>query len=286
MRLRLALAAALAIAGCADPPPTQHITGRISLDDFPAPALGVRAVQDGVVVAQATVGEDGRFQLDVPEGSGTRLEVVTRKGIHQFIIGHGGQARVLAFESCCGDFDLGDVDFWEQGDELPDNDCDTDPPVCDDMNDPRCTCDPDTGIGCEDPPQPCDPATDPDCSPCQDPMDPNCQDPCLQDPSLCDPCQGDPNCDPCLVDPAFCDPCLLYPEWCWPDPCLDHPDSMDNCGCWPDDPMCPDDDPNCWPDPVEPPPCDDNTDPDNQSCWEEPPQGALPEDVPAEECNQ
>jgi hypothetical protein len=346
MRLRYALLAAALAAGCADQG-GQTLTGRINRDDFPAQALGVRAVEDGSIVAQAGLDADGRFELTVPRGR-YRLEVVTRAGIHQFIVPNGDATKVLAFDSCGNDFDFGDVDFWEEGDPIPecgdgnggDDGDGTDPGECEDPMDPNCWggCDPATGVDCGDPPPcpdddpycngggtdpgcmdpsdpncgggsgGCDPATDENCCdpatgvnccdpengmdcpppPCEDPMSPDC-DPCLADPSLCeDPCAQDPSlCDPCMGDPE-CDPCLANPEWCWPggcepdgtDPSDGEENGMDSSGCWPDDPTCSDDDPDCWPDPVEPPGCENSgMDPD-QPCWEEPPQGAIPEDAP------
>src|SRR5262245_23824041 len=106
MRLSLTLlAAALAATGCADPPPGQSLSGRIATDDFPATVLGVRAVEDGVVVAHAPIDSQGRFTLRVPEGGHYRLEVVTRAGIHQFIVpDHAGGTRVLAFDACGNDY--------------------------------------------------------------------------------------------------------------------------------------------------------------------------------------
>src|SRR5678815_45934 len=152
------LAAALA-AGCADPPPSQTLSGRVATDDFPARVLGVRAVEEGVVVAQGPVDANGRFSLNVPKGGHYRLEVVTRAGIHQFITPDHGSPRVMAFDACGDSYDFGDVGFWEEGDPLPDcNGGDdgsgggdgTDPGQCTDPMDPDCNggCDPSTGMDC------------------------------------------------------------------------------------------------------------------------------------------
>ncbi|HUH03832.1 MAG TPA: hypothetical protein VML75_17675 [Kofleriaceae bacterium] len=293
------LAAALSLAACADAPDPQRISGRISQSSFHAQPLGVRAVQDGAVVAHTRLGADGSFALDVPEGRAYRLEVVTAGGVLPFVVRDAARGtRTLAFDVCAPGqaVDLGMGAYWE-GTGVPDGGGgssgggSSDPGMpCDHPDDPNCGCGDPEPWPCEDPNDPS--CTDPPPPPCEDPMDPNC-DPCLENPEWCQ--------DPCLENPEWCqDPCdngQMDPEYCWPPPppCDENvPDGMD--GCWWDDPVCPMDDPNCWPQP-EPPYCEDtpdsgpsDSDPNNDgqwmdpydpgTCWDEPDDGCMVETPP------
>jgi len=243
-----------ALAACTSPTDTQTVTGRIQSSGFSGSVLGARAVSGDTVVASSNIDSAGAFSLDIPKGTGYRLEIVTTTGAQPLVAGtNAGVLVAMSFDVCApvAPFDLGSV---VQGDSWPgpghDGGCGCPNPDANGNCPPPC--DPTTDPSCQPPPPPgCDPTTDPNCLPCPDPnADGTCPPPC--DPTT------DPNCLP--PPPPSCDPsdpnCVPPPP---PPPC--DPSTDANCGCpnpAPDGtcpPPCDPSDPNCVPPP--PPSCDD-----------------------------
>ena len=291
-RALIGLALAATVFGCAEQAEDeQTLSGKVALETYSAPVVGVRAVSDGLTIATAPVAADGSFELSVPPGDNYVVEVVTRKGAHALATNAAGKPQTVRFSVCQASnrFELGTLRRWgvarsggsdSGGPGDPTNPCDpndpTDPPPpCDPANPETCTdpgepppCpDPNPDGTCNgptDPPPPCDPA-DPNCEPpppC-DPANPDgscgCTDP--GDPGEPPP-PADPNCPDGSYGPdGTCDVCLTDPNVCWPE-----------------DPQCPYSDPACWTEPTDP--CqgsDANGEPVDWTCFS---QATVPENVP------
>jgi hypothetical protein len=225
---------ACALGACAVTEDVQTISGRVERTGFGGQVLGARAVAGDRVVATAPVTQDGRFTLEVPVGTGYRLEVITSTGA-QVLAAQATDDLVAATFDICDPGEPYDVGVIYQGDSVPA--CD---PSTGEGCDPGCP-DPNADGSCDEPG--CDPTTDPTCG---GGGDPGC------DPATgenCDPGCTDPNPDGSCDEPPGCDPATG--ENC--DPGCPDPSSDGSCG---DD--CPYDDPTmCWP-PPDGEPCDPN----------------------------
>src|SRR5688572_21999048 len=139
----------LGLAACASEP-TQTIEGRVSRTGFTGTVLGARVVAGDGVVTTTPVDADGSFRLEVPRGTGYRIEIITSGGA-QPVVGQTS-GTVMHFDVCDpGDtYDLGDV---YQGDAWPSCDDPSSDGNCD-VPDAPPPCDPNTGENCCDNPQP------------------------------------------------------------------------------------------------------------------------------------
>lgn len=86
---------ALALGGCTGGVGAeQALLGRVDLSTFPGPVTEVSVLRGNAVVATAPLGPDGSFRLDVPVGTGYRLQL------------HGADVSTLVFPRAAGAIDL------------------------------------------------------------------------------------------------------------------------------------------------------------------------------------
>jgi hypothetical protein len=262
---------AILLSACVGSDDTQTIEGRVDRAGFTGTVLGARVVSGDHVVATAPVDSDGDFTLDVPVGTGYRLEVITSTGAQPLVAYATG--TIVSFDVCApvDPYDLGDIyqgDAWPGCDDPTDPNCcvDTDgdgncddpgdPPGCDASTDPNCCVDADGDGICDGTPPGCDPSTGENC--CENPLpDGSCGG------TGCDPAT-DPNCCVDVDNDGNCDP---------PGGCTDPNDPTCNGGCTnpnPDgtcgDPTCTDIDGDGICDNV-PPGCDPST---GENCCTDP----------------